>query len=84
MRRGWNIADATKWAIAWTFINLYYTNQIMKEFDRLMFINGSSVSEPSLCPKQLSDNDDKSDLQEVLVSEACFFFFECLEWGFIC
>ena len=42
----------------------------MKEFDRLILMNGSSVSEPSLCSKQLSDNDGEPDLQAVLISEA--------------
>ena len=42
----------------------------MKEFDRLMLMNGSSVSEPSLCSKQLSDNDDEPDSQEVLIYES--------------
>ena len=42
----------------------------MKEFDRLVLMNGSSVSEPSLSSKQLSDNDNEPDLQEVLISEA--------------
>ena len=35
-----------------------------------MLMNGSSVSEPSLCSKQLSNSDDEPDLQEVLISEA--------------
>ena len=42
----------------------------MKEFDRLMLMNGSSISEPSLSSKKMSDNDDKPDLREVLMSEA--------------
>ena len=37
----------------------------------LMLMNGLSISEPSLLTKQLSDNDDEHDLQEVLISEAC-------------
>ena len=40
----------------------------MKDFDRLMLMYGSSASEPSLSSKQLSDNDDEPDLQEVLIS----------------
>ena len=43
----------------------------MKEFDSPILINGSSVSEASLSSKQLSDNDDGPDLQEILTSEAC-------------
>ena len=43
----------------------------MKDFDRLMLMNGSSLSEPSLCSKQMSNNDDEPDLQEVHTSEAC-------------
>ena len=43
----------------------------MKEFDRLMLMNGSSQSKPSLSSKQLSNNDDEPYLQEVLISEAC-------------
>ena len=43
----------------------------MKEFDRLMLMNSSSVSESSFSSKQLSDNEDKPDLQQVLISEAC-------------
>ena len=42
----------------------------MKEFDRLMLMNGSSHPEPSLSSKQLSDNEDEPDLQKVLISEA--------------
>ena len=33
-------------------------------------MNGLSVSESSLSSKQLSDNDDEPDSQEVLISEA--------------
>ena len=44
---------------------------MMKEFDRHMLMNGSSLSEPSLSSKQCSDNDDEPDLREVLMSEAC-------------
>ena len=44
---------------------------MMKEFDRLVLMNGSSPSKPSLSSKQLSDNDDEPDLQGVLISEAC-------------
>ena len=33
-------------------------------------MNGSSQPEPSLPPKQLSDNEDEPDLQQVLISEA--------------
>ena len=33
-------------------------------------MNGSSISEPSLSSKKMSDNDDKPDLREVLMSEA--------------
>ena len=33
-------------------------------------MNGSSCPEPSLSSKQLSDNEDEPDLQEVLISEA--------------
>ena len=43
----------------------------MKEFDRLMLMNGSSQSKPSLSSKKLSDNEDKPILQQVLISEAC-------------
>ena len=35
----------------------------MKEFDRLMLMNGLSLSELSLFSKTLSDNDDEPDLQ---------------------
>ena len=42
----------------------------MKEFDRFVIMNGSSISEPSLSSKKMSDNDDKPDLREVLMSEA--------------
>ena len=43
---------------------------MMDVFDRLMLMNDSSLSEPSLSSKQSSDNDDEPDLQEVLISEA--------------
>ena len=36
-----------------------------------MLMDGSSVSEPSLFSKQLSDNDDEPDLHEGIISEAC-------------
>ena len=36
----------------------------MKEFDRPMLVNDSSLSRPSLSSKQLSDNDDEPDLHE--------------------
>ena len=39
----------------------------MKEFDRLMLMNDSSLSKPTLSSKQLGDNDDEPDLQEALV-----------------
>ena len=43
---------------------------MMKEFDRLMLMNDSSLSKQSSSSKQLSDNDDEPDFQEVLISEA--------------
>ena len=43
---------------------------MMKEFDRLMLMNDLSISKPSSSSKQLSDNDDEPNLQEVLLSEA--------------
>ena len=41
---------------------------MVKDFDRLVLMNDSSLSKPSLFSKQLSDNDDEPDLWEVLIS----------------
>ena len=56
--------------IGLTYTILYESNEIMKEFDRLMLMNDSSEPEPSLSSKKLSDNEDKPDLHQVLISEA--------------
>ena len=42
----------------------------MKVFDRLTLMNDSSLAKPSSSSKDLSNNDDEPDSQEVLISEA--------------
>ena len=82
MRLGWNISDALQWAIGWIHIISYYINQIMKEFDRFVIMNGSSISEPSLSSKQLSEwwwwtwFTGSSYIWKLV-------FVQCLDWGLI-
>ena len=42
-----------------------------KEFDKLMLMNDSFLSQSSLSSKQLSDNYNQPDLQKVLISKTC-------------